>query len=155
MATALVTGGAGYIGSHACVELLAAGWDVVVVDNLSNASQAAVERVRELAPGALRFHRVDLLDGPGLDRVLGGQRVDAIVHFAGLKAVGESVAEPLRYAVAEPVGIAVAQSVRVPVAEPVGFAESVAIGVTGIVAEPVGLAERVAERRAVADPDVS
>jgi UDP-glucose 4-epimerase len=97
MATALVTGGAGYIGSHTCVALLAAGWDVVVVDNLSNSSEVALARVRELAPGRLRFHPVDILDTAGLDRAFADQPVDAVVHFAGLKAVGESVAEPLRY----------------------------------------------------------
>jgi UDP-glucose 4-epimerase len=97
MGTVLVTGGAGYIGSHACVELLAAGWDVVVVDNLSNSSEVALDRVRELAPGNLSFHRVDLLDGEGLDRVLAAHPVTTVMHFAGLKAVGESVAEPLRY----------------------------------------------------------
>jgi UDP-glucose 4-epimerase len=97
MPTALVTGGAGYIGSHTCVELLDAGWDVVVVDNLSNSSEAALVRVRELAPGRLTFHQVDLLDEAGVIRVLAEQPVDAVVHFAGLKAVGESVQEPLRY----------------------------------------------------------
>ncbi|MGI8684725.1 MAG: UDP-glucose 4-epimerase GalE [Acidimicrobiales bacterium] len=97
MATALVTGGAGYIGSHTCVELMDAGWDVVVVDNLSNSSKVALDRVRELAPGNLWFHELDLLDGPGLDRVFTDHQVDAVIHFAGLKAVGESVEEPLRY----------------------------------------------------------
>jgi UDP-glucose 4-epimerase len=97
MATALVTGGAGYIGSHTCVELLAAGWDVVVVDNLANSSAVALERVLELAPGRLTFHQVDLLDEEGLERAFAASPIDAVVHFAGLKAVGESVAEPLRY----------------------------------------------------------
>jgi UDP-glucose 4-epimerase len=98
MPTALVTGGAGYIGSHTCVVLLEAGWDVVVVDNLDNSSEVALDRVRELAPdGDLSFHRVDLLDGPGLDTAFTERRVDAVMHFAGLKAVGESVADPLRY----------------------------------------------------------
>jgi UDP-glucose 4-epimerase len=95
--TALVTGGAGYIGSHTCVVLLEAGWDVVVVDNLSNSSEIALDRVRELAPGNLSFHRVDLLDADGLDAAFTERPVDAVVHFAGLKAVGESVAAPLRY----------------------------------------------------------
>jgi UDP-glucose 4-epimerase len=97
MPTVLVTGGAGYIGSHTCVELLGAGWDVVVVDNLSNSSAVALERVLELAPGELRFHQVDLLDADGLERAFADGPVEAVVHFAGLKAVGESVAEPLRY----------------------------------------------------------
>ncbi|MCU1379596.1 MAG: UDP-glucose 4-epimerase GalE [Acidimicrobiales bacterium] len=98
MPTALVTGGAGYIGSHTCVVLLEAGWDVVVVDNLSNSSEIALARVRELAPsGSLSFHRVDLLDEPGLEAAFAEGPVDAVVHFAGLKAVGESVEQPLRY----------------------------------------------------------
>ncbi|MCU1374616.1 MAG: UDP-glucose 4-epimerase, partial [Actinomycetia bacterium] len=98
MPTALVTGGAGYIGSHTCVVLLEAGWDVVVVDNLDNSSEAALDRVRELAPaGDLSFHRVDLLDAAGLDTAFAERPVDAVMHFAGLKAVGESVADPLRY----------------------------------------------------------
>jgi UDP-glucose 4-epimerase len=92
----LVTGGAGYIGSHSCVELLAAGHQVVVVDNLDNSSVVAIERVRELA-GDLAFHQVDLRDERALDQVFAGNAIDAVVHFAGLKAVGESVAEPLRY----------------------------------------------------------
>jgi UDP-glucose 4-epimerase len=92
----LVTGGAGYIGSHSCVELLAAGHQVVVVDNLDNSSVVAVDRVRELA-GDLTFHEVDLRDEHALDQVFADRAIDAVVHFAGLKAVGESVAEPLRY----------------------------------------------------------
>ncbi len=93
----LVTGGAGYIGSHTCVELLGAGHEVVVVDNLSNSKEEAVRRVREIAGQDLAFHRVDLLDRSGLDRVLQTGPFDAVIHFAGLKAVGESVDEPLRY----------------------------------------------------------
>jgi UDP-glucose 4-epimerase len=92
----LVTGGAGYIGSHSCVELLAAGHRVVVVDNLDNSSVVAIERARELA-GDLTFHEVDLRDERALDQVFANDAIDAVVHFAGLKAVGESVAEPLRY----------------------------------------------------------
>ncbi|MGE3835923.1 MAG: UDP-glucose 4-epimerase GalE [Acidimicrobiia bacterium] len=95
--TVLVTGGAGYIGSHTCVALLQAGWSVVVVDNLSNSSPEAVARIRELAPGDLRFERVDLLDRPRLEDALTQQPVSAVIHFGGLKAVGESVADPLRY----------------------------------------------------------
>jgi UDP-glucose 4-epimerase len=98
MPTALVTGGAGYIGSHTCVVLLRAGWDVTVVDNLSNSSAVALDRVRELAPeGRLSFHEVDLLDADGLRAAFDEDPPDAVVHFAGLKAVGESVAQPLRY----------------------------------------------------------
>jgi UDP-glucose 4-epimerase len=93
----LVTGGAGYIGSHTCVELLEAGWRVVVVDNLSNSSADALDRVRELAPGELVLHQVDLLDGEGLRRAMTDGAIDAVIHFAGLKAVGESVEQPRRY----------------------------------------------------------
>ncbi|HEX5366472.1 MAG TPA: UDP-glucose 4-epimerase GalE [Acidimicrobiales bacterium] len=98
--TVLLTGGAGYIGSHTAVELLGAGWDVVVVDDHSNSSPVAVERVGELAAGTgggrLRSHRLDVNDTVALAAVL-ADGVDAVVHLAGLKAVGESVAEPLRY----------------------------------------------------------
>src|SRR3954465_12268191 len=81
--TALVTGGAGYIGSHTCVVLLEAGWDVVVVDNLDNSSEGALDRVRELAPGGrVAFHRVDLLDAAGLDTAFADGPIDAVVHFA-------------------------------------------------------------------------
>jgi UDP-glucose 4-epimerase len=97
MPTVLVTGGAGYIGSHTCVELLAAGWSAVVLDNLSNSSPAAIERVRELGGGDVELHRVDLLEPQAVAGVFAARPVDAVVHFAGLKAVGESVAEPLRY----------------------------------------------------------
>ena len=96
--TVLLTGGAGYIGSHTAVELLGAGWDVVVVDNFDNSSPLAVERVRELATGGeLVLHEVDLLDEGRLDAVFAEHQIDAVIHFAGLKAVGESVAEPWRY----------------------------------------------------------
>jgi len=97
MARALVTGGAGYIGSHTCVTLLEDGWDVVVVDNLANSSAVAIDRLRELVPGAsLTFVEGDLLDAAVLDRCFAGG-IDAVVHFAGCKAVGESVAVPLKY----------------------------------------------------------
>jgi UDP-glucose 4-epimerase len=93
----LVTGGAGYIGSHTCLELLQAGHEVVVVDNLSNSKEESLRRVQELAGASLAFHRVDLLDTEALDAVFAGARIDAVIHFAGLKAVGESVRIPLRY----------------------------------------------------------
>ena len=93
----LVTGGAGYIGSHACLEFLRAGHDLVVVDNLSNSSAEAVRRVGELAGRTPAFHQVDLRDPQGLDRAFGEGPVEAVIHFAGLKAVGESVEQPLRY----------------------------------------------------------
>jgi len=93
----LVTGGAGYIGSHTCVELLAAGFDVVVVDNFSNSHPEALARVEELTGKSFPVHRVDLLDKDGLSRVFAQHSIEAVLHFAGLKAVGESVGMPLRY----------------------------------------------------------
>ena len=98
MKTILVTGGLGYIGSHTCVALAEAGYGLVIVDNLSNAKPQVLERIRELAPrAAIEFHRVDLRDGAGLEKILSSKTVDAVVHFAGLKAVGESVEKPLLY----------------------------------------------------------
>ena len=93
----LLTGGAGFIGSHTCVVLLDAGWRVVVVDDLSNSSEESLRRARALAPGDLSFHRFDLRDSERLDAVVAEHEVDSVVHFAGLKAVGESVAHPLWY----------------------------------------------------------
>lgn len=94
----LVTGGAGYIGSHAVLEFLRAGHDAVVVDNLSNSCEESLRRVAELAGRAPVFYRVDLLDESALNRVFENEDpFDAVVHFAGLKAVGESVEQPLRY----------------------------------------------------------
>jgi UDP-glucose 4-epimerase len=93
----LVTGGAGYIGSHTCVELLQAGHDVVVVDNLSNSKEESLRRVQELAGRSLEFHKIDVLDEVGLKAVFERSPVEAVVHFAGLKAVGESVQKPLEY----------------------------------------------------------
>ena len=93
----LVTGGAGYIGSHTCLELLKAGYEVIVVDNLSNSKEESLRRVQELAGKSLEFHKVDLLDQAGLERVFAGSEIEAVVHFAGLKAPGESVSIPLCY----------------------------------------------------------
>lgn len=93
----LVTGGAGYIGSHTCVELLNAGYDVVVVDNLYNASAKALDRVREITGKDLTFYEADVLDAPKMDEIFKKERVDCVIHFAGLKAVGESVVKPLEY----------------------------------------------------------
>jgi UDP-glucose 4-epimerase len=96
----LLTGAAGYIGSHTAVVLLEAGYSVVIVDDLTNSTEESVRRVRELVPaatGTMAFHRVDLRDGSALDAVFRADPVDAVIHFAGLKAVGESVREPLRY----------------------------------------------------------
>ena len=93
----LVTGGAGYIGSHTCLELLDAGHRVVVVDNLDNSVEESLHRVRRLTGREIGFHQVDICDGPALAAVFAGNRFDAVIHFAGLKAVGESSAIPLRY----------------------------------------------------------
>ncbi|CAL9071948.1 unnamed protein product [Musa acuminata var. zebrina] len=96
----LVTGGAGYIGSHTVLQLLLAGFGVVVVDNLDNSSEVAVERVTALAGKYgknLTFHRIDLRDKDALDKLFASTKFDAVVHFAGLKAVGESVQKPLLY----------------------------------------------------------
>ena len=93
----LVTGGAGYIGSHTCVELLEAGYDVVVVDNLYNASEKSIERVKEITGKDLTFYQADILDEEALDKIFDKEKVDGVIHFAGLKAVGESVAKPLEY----------------------------------------------------------
>ncbi|NMR29818.1 UDP-glucose 4-epimerase GalE [Crystallibacter degradans] len=93
----LVTGGTGYIGSHTTLALLEAGHDVVVVDNLANSSEESLRRVQELAGRKVAFHKADLLDEVRLGEVFDAARVDAVIHFAGLKAVGESVDQPLHY----------------------------------------------------------
>lgn len=93
----LVTGGAGYIGSHTCVELLSAGLEVVVVDNLCNSKEESLRRVREIAGRPLTFIQADLRERPALDAIFRQWSCDAVVHFAGLKAVGESVEIPLDY----------------------------------------------------------
>ncbi|MBS5062401.1 MAG: UDP-glucose 4-epimerase GalE [Hungatella hathewayi] len=93
----LVTGGAGYIGSHTCVELLNLGHEVVVVDNLCNSSEESLNRVEKITGKRPVFYQVDLLDKEGLEAVFAKETVDAVIHFAGLKAVGESVAKPLEY----------------------------------------------------------
>jgi UDP-glucose 4-epimerase len=95
--TILVTGGAGYIGSHTCVELLAAGNPLVVVDNLSNSKAESLIRVQRIAGKSLAFHQVDLRDKAALSAVFDANDIEAVIHFAGFKAVGESVAFPLRY----------------------------------------------------------
>jgi UDP-glucose 4-epimerase len=93
----LVTGGAGYIGSHTCVDLLQAGHEVIVVDSLINSREESIRRIAEITGKDLRFHKVDLLDKAALETVFQESDVDAVIHFAGLKAVGESVALPLQY----------------------------------------------------------
>ena len=93
----LVTGGAGYIGSHTCVELLDAGYEVVVLDNLSNASEKSLERVEALTGKKVTFYKGDILDRDILNKIFAEQKIDSCIHFAGLKAVGESVAKPWEY----------------------------------------------------------
>lgn len=96
----LVTGGAGYIGSHTVLQLLLDGYKAVVVDNLDNSSEVAISRVRELAGDRgnnLSFHKMDIRDKPALEQLFASTNFDAVIHFAGLKAVGESVQKPLMY----------------------------------------------------------
>jgi len=93
----LVAGGAGYIGSHTCVELLAAGHEVVVVDNLDNSSPEALRRVEAISGKSLQFYKADVRDRGALHAVFSGHQIDAVINFAGLKAVGESVEKPLAY----------------------------------------------------------
>jgi len=93
----LVTGGAGYIGSHTCVALLEAGYSVVVVDNLCNSKAEVLKRVEEITGQAVEFYRIDVTDETALDPVFQAHRLDGVIHFAGLKAVGESVQKPLEY----------------------------------------------------------
>ena len=93
----LVTGGAGYIGSHTCVQLLEAGYSLVVLDNLSNSSIESLRRVEQIAGKSLEFVEGDIGDRPLLNELFTSHQIDSVIHFAGLKAVGESVAEPIRY----------------------------------------------------------
>ncbi|NLL63413.1 MAG: UDP-glucose 4-epimerase GalE [Ruminococcaceae bacterium] len=95
--TILCTGGAGYIGSHTVVELQNAGYDVVVLDNLSNSSVEALNRVEKITDKSVKFYEADILDSVALDKIFSENDIDAVIHFAGLKAVGESVEKPLEY----------------------------------------------------------
>ncbi|MCP5179484.1 MAG: UDP-glucose 4-epimerase GalE [Pseudomonadales bacterium] len=95
--TVLVTGGAGYIGSHMCVELLQNGFEIVVLDNLSNSSRRSLQAVETITQRKLTFIEGDIRDSDQLDRIFADHAITAVIHFAGLKAVGESVSEPLRY----------------------------------------------------------
>ena len=96
MAT-LITGGTGYIGSHTIVELLAAGRDIVVMDNFSNSKPAVLTRLREITGREIKFYRADLLDVESLEKIFRENSIDSCIHFAGLKAVGESVEKPIEY----------------------------------------------------------
>lgn len=93
----LVTGGAGYIGSHTCVELLENGYEVVVMDNLYNSSEKALERVEQITGKKLKFYNVDMLDKEAMEEIFEKEDIDSVIHFAGYKAVGESVRKPLEY----------------------------------------------------------
>ncbi|MDO9240531.1 MAG: SDR family NAD(P)-dependent oxidoreductase, partial [Methylicorpusculum sp.] len=95
--TILVTGGAGYIGSHTCVELLNAGFNIVVVDNLSNSKIEALKRVERITEKTVAFYQADIRDKDALTSVFNQHHFDAVIHFAGLKAVGESCQQPLAY----------------------------------------------------------
>ena len=97
MSEILVTGGAGYIGSHMCVELLQAGHEVVVIDNLCNTSVQSLEAVQRITQKQLTFRQLDIRDSDALEQLFNQHDFDAVIHFAGLKAVGESVADPARY----------------------------------------------------------
>jgi len=93
----LVTGGAGYIGSHACVELINVGYKVIVVDNLYNSSLESIRRVEDIVGSSIPFHKVDIRDKQALTYVFEKYSIDGVIHFAGLKAVGESVEKPIEY----------------------------------------------------------
>ena len=93
----LVTGGAGFIGSHTCVELLNAGYDVVIADNLYNASEKAVDRVKQITGKDLKFYKADIRDKEAMNEIFEKEEIESVIHFAGLKAVGESVVKPIEY----------------------------------------------------------
>ena len=93
----LVTGGAGYIGSHTCIELINAGYEVVVVDNLYNSSKESLKRVGTIVGQEIKFYEADIRDAAAMKNVFDNEKIEAVIHFAGLKAVGESVAKPMEY----------------------------------------------------------
>lgn len=95
--TILVTGGAGYIGSHTCVELLSAGYDTIILDNLCNSKRESINRIEEITGKSVKFYNCDIRDRAGLDKIFAENKIDAVIHFAGLKAVGESCQKPLEY----------------------------------------------------------
>lgn len=93
----LITGGAGYIGSHTCVEMLNSGYDVVVIDNLDNSNAKSIERIEKITGKALKFYKADVRDKSALRKIFTENKIEAVIHFAGLKAVGESVKKPIMY----------------------------------------------------------
>ena len=93
----LISGGTGYIGSHTCVELINAGYDVVVADNLCNSKKEVLKRLKTITGKTIKFYEIDLRDEKALDKVFKKEKIDSVIHFAGLKAVGESVAKPIEY----------------------------------------------------------
>ena len=93
----LITGGAGYIGSHTCIEMINAGYEVVVVDNLDNSSAESLKRVEKITGTPVKFYKEDVRDKEALRRIFSENKIEAVIHFAGLKAVGESVREPIMY----------------------------------------------------------
>ena len=93
----LVTGGCGYIGSHTCVELLDSGYDVVVVDNLSNSKEDVIDKIETITGKKVKFYKEDICNKDKLNEIFTNEKIDAVIHFAGFKAVGESVAKPLMY----------------------------------------------------------
>ena len=93
----LVTGGAGYIGSHTCVELLNAGYEIVIADNMYNAKPQALEAIREITGRDFKFYEIDIRDRAAMENLFANEKIEAAIHFAGLKAVGESVAKPMEY----------------------------------------------------------
>ena len=97
MSTILVTGGAGFIGSHTCVELLTEGYDIIVLDNFCNSKPEALNRIKKITGRDFKFYETDLLDYEGTEKVFAENNIDAVIHFAGLKAVGESCAKPVEY----------------------------------------------------------
>ena len=97
MSKILITGGAGYIGSHTAVELLKNGEELVIVDNFSNSSPEVLEKIKKITGKDFKFYELDLLDEEKLDNVFKENKIEAVIHFAGLKAVGESVEKPIEY----------------------------------------------------------
>lgn len=93
----LVSGGAGYIGSHTCVELLNNGYSVIIADNLVNSKIEVIDRIKEITGQELTFYKVDVTDEVAVEEIFSNHKIDGVLHFAGFKAVGESVAKPLDY----------------------------------------------------------